>query len=63
MRRWIGTAVLAAGAAACAAQSTDPVGPAGWTTRNWAGFCLQIAVFILAVAGISRLAGRGARGG
>ncbi len=43
----------------CMAQSTEPIGPAGWTTRNWIGFSVQIIVFILAIIGICRLAKRG----
>lgn len=38
------------------AQSTEPVGPSGWTARNWVGFFLVIIVFILAVIGINKLA-------
>jgi len=40
----------------CLAQSADPVGPAGWTARNWVGFAAQIAVFVLALIGICKLA-------
>jgi hypothetical protein len=43
-------------AASCFAQSTDPVGPSGWTTRNWIGFALQITLFVLALIGIYKLA-------
>lgn len=44
-------------ASVCRAQSIEPVGPAGWTARNWIGLAVQIAVFILAVWGIFRLGG------
>ena len=40
----------------CLAQSTEPVGPTGWTTRNWIGFSVQITVFVLAIIGICKLA-------
>ncbi len=40
----------------CLAQPTEPIGPAGWSARNWIGFLLQIAIFILAVIGIYKLA-------
>lgn len=49
---------LAAHALACQARSTEPVGPSGWTARSWIGLCVQIALFILALWGICRLAGR-----
>lgn len=29
---------------------TAPVGPAGWTAKNWVGFVLYIAVFLAVVA-------------
>jgi hypothetical protein len=52
-------AVLAAlSALTCMAQSTEPVGPSGWTARNWAGLCVQIALFVLALIGVCALAGR-----
>ncbi|MBI4612172.1 MAG: hypothetical protein HY720_01020 [Planctomycetes bacterium] len=35
-----------------AALPTDPVGPSGWTARNWIGFAIQVTVFLLAVAGL-----------
>lgn len=57
MRRTIVLLIFAAAIAIpCLAQSTDPVGPAGWTMRNWIGFCIQITVFILAVIGVCKLA-------
>lgn len=60
MGRCIAASLAALGTAAAAmAQSTDPVGPSGWTTRNWIGFSVQIAVFILAVIGICKLASFG----
>jgi hypothetical protein len=40
----------------CLAQSTEPVGPTGWTTRNWIGFSVQITVFVLAIIAICKLA-------
>jgi hypothetical protein len=43
----------------CFAQSTEPIGPTGWTLRNWTGFFLQIAIFILAVIAICKLANWG----
>jgi hypothetical protein len=53
-------AVIAAmSALTCMAQSTEPVGPSGWTARNWVGFCVQMALFVLALIGICALAGRG----
>jgi hypothetical protein len=48
--------VAAAIAIPCLAQSTEPVGPTGWTVRNWIGFSVQITVFILAIMGICKLA-------
>jgi hypothetical protein len=51
--------VITAIAIPCLAQPTDPVGPAGWTMRNWIGFFVQITVFILAVIGICKLAKSG----
>ncbi|MCX6355970.1 MAG: hypothetical protein NTZ78_13870 [Candidatus Aureabacteria bacterium] len=42
--------------AVCLAQSTEPVGPSGWTTRNWIGFTVQISLFVLAVLGVYKLA-------
>jgi hypothetical protein len=51
--------VIAAIAIPCLAQPTEPVGPAWWTMRNWIGFFIQIAVFILAVIGICKLAKTG----
>jgi len=49
-------AALFCGASVCLAQNTEPVGPAGWTVRNWMGFSAQIAVFVLAVWAVYRLA-------
>ena len=43
----------------CFAQSPEPVGPSGWSMRNWIGFSLQIILFILALIGICRLGRRG----
>ncbi|MEI6632267.1 MAG: hypothetical protein WCP22_00455 [Chlamydiota bacterium] len=52
-------AVIAAlSAMTCTAQSTEPVGPSGWTARNWAGICVQIILFVLALIGVWALAGR-----
>lgn len=57
-RKLLSALLLSAPASVCQAQSTDPVGPAGWTTRNWIGLCVQITLFVLALWGICRLAGR-----
>lgn len=38
------------------AQDTMPRGPSEWTPRNWLGFFIYIAVFILVVIGIYKLA-------
>ncbi len=48
-------------AAVCvrAARPAEPAGPAAWTALNWAGVCVQTALFILALAWLWRLAGRG----
>lgn len=57
MRRTMVLLIIAAAIAIpCLAQPTEPIGPAGWTMRNWIGFSVQIAVFILAVIGICKLA-------
>jgi hypothetical protein len=40
----------------CLAQSPEPVGPVGWTARNWIGFAVQITVFVLALIGVCKLA-------
>lgn len=42
-----------------ATHSADPAGPSEWTVRNWAGLCVQVALFALALGGLWRLAGRG----
>jgi hypothetical protein len=39
-----------------AAAATDPVGPAGWSLRNWIGLALQIGLFLGALWVLSRLA-------
>jgi hypothetical protein len=60
MRRTIVLLIFAAAIAIpCLAQPTEPIGPAGWTMRNWIGFCVQITVFVLAVIGICKLAKSG----
>ena len=41
--------------------TTDPVGPAGWTLRNWLGLSCQVVVFVLLVAFIFWLADLGDR--
>jgi hypothetical protein len=42
---------------------TGPVGPAGWTLRNWLGLGCQVVVFVLLVAFIFWLADLGEREG
>lgn len=57
MRQTIVLLIIAVAIAVpCLAQPTEPIGPAGWTMRNWIGFSVQITVFILAVIGICKLA-------
>ena len=51
--------LLLAAAAPLPAFAEDipqPAGPAEWTTRNWLGLCVQIAVFLLILWGIWKLA-------
>lgn len=42
-------------------ESVEPIGPAGWTLRNWLGLGCQVVVFILLVAFIFWLADLGDR--
>lgn len=59
MLRKLLCALIAAAPALCgAAPSSDPVGPSGWTARNWIGLCVQVSLFVLALIGLCRLAGR-----
>jgi len=39
-----------------ASSATDPVGPAGWSVKNWVGFALQISLFLGALWALSLLA-------
>ena len=44
------TPLAAAAALLFQDDRTAPVGPAGWTAKNWIGFVLYIAVFLAVVA-------------
>ena len=55
--RSISLALAAAQSVTCIAGPTDPVGPSGWTTRNWVGLAIQIGLFLLALWAVTRLAG------
>lgn len=57
-KKFLLAAIAATPALTCMAQSTDPVGPSGWTARNWVGLCVQISLFVLALIGVCALAGR-----
>ena len=53
-KAWALTWVWCAGV--LAEDSMEPVGPSGWTTRNWVGFAVYVGVFLLILVGLGYLA-------
>jgi hypothetical protein len=48
--------VLTYASPAVGASATDPVGPSGWSAKNWLGFALQLLFFVVTVCILARIA-------